>query len=501
MASSPPDRLSLAPANVLKKLLALVVLLVAALAAFGGWRATRLVPRPPAALAPDVGIASTSVSAERLREAVRFATVSVQDSTQWDARPFLAFHDWLRTAFPRVDSALTREVVNRHSLLYTWRGSDTTRPPILLTGHFDVVPVEPGTDSMWKHPPFAGDTADGYLWGRGTTDDKASVIGVLEGVDLLVAQGFAPTRTVLLAFGHDEEVGGQRGAGEIARLLEQRYGTVAFLVDEGGIVTDGIVPGVKRRIAMVGVAEKSSLSVELSVTGAGGHSSMPPDHTALGILARALTRLEEHQMPARLTPATEAFLTNVASEGSFAMRVAFANLALTRPLIVRGLVANPQTAAVVRTTTAVTMASGSPKENVLPIRATAVVNFRILPGDSVQGVLAHVARVVGDTMVKVRPLGAAREPSPVAPFDTPEFATLERTIGQLYPDALATPYLLGAATDTRHYEGLTRNIFRFMPVVATPALIAGAHGTNERVPLADFTHGVKFWAQLIRNAQ
>jgi len=486
---------------VIKKLLAVVALAVAALGALGSWRATRLVPRPPAPLAPDAGIANATVSVDRMREAVRFPTISVQDSAQWDARPFLAFHDWLRTAYPRVDSALTREVVNGYSLLYTWKGSDTTRAPILLTGHFDVVPVEPGTESMWTHQPFAGDTADGFLWGRGSTDDKSSVIGILEGVDLLVSQGFTPTRTVLLAFGHDEEVGGYHGAGEIAKLLQQRYGKVAFLVDEGGIITDGVVPGVKRRIAMIGVAEKSSMSIELSVTGAGGHSSMPPEHTALGTLARALTRLEDEQMPARLTPATQAFLTNVASEGSFAMRFAFANIGATRPLIVRGLVANPQTASVVRTTTAVTMANGSPKENVLPIRATAVVNFRILPGDSVKGVLAHVARVVGDTTVKVRQLGAAREPSPVTPFDTPEYATLEKSIAQLYPDALATPYLLGAATDTRHYEGLTRNIFRFMPSVATPALIAGAHGTNERAPLADFAHGIKFWAQLIRNAQ
>ena len=182
-------------------------------------------------------------------------------------------------------------------------------------------------------------------------------------------------------------------------------------------------------------------------------------------------------------------------------RFAFANLGAVRPLIVQALVKQPQTASVVRTTTAVTMASGSPKENVLPIRATAVVNFRILPGDSVQGVLTHIARVVGDTMVKVRQLGNAREPSAITPFDSPEYAALEKTISQLYPDALPTPYLLGAATDTRHYEPLTKHIFRFAPAVVTAPLVSGAHGTNERIPLADFAYGVKFWAQLIRNAQ
>jgi len=486
---------------VLKKVIAVVSFALAALSGLGAWRATRLVPRAPASLAPDAGIAAATVTTDRFRESLRFRTVSVQDSTQWNPQPFLEFRDWLRAAFPRVDSALTREVVNGYSLLYTWKGADTTRAPILLTGHFDVVPVESGTDSMWTHPPFAGDTADGMLWGRGAADDKISVIGLLEGVELLVAQGFQPTRTVLLAFGHDEEVGGYRGAEHISRLLQQRYGKVAFLVDEGGFITEGIIPGVKRRVAMVGVAEKSSMSVELSVMGGGGHSSIPPTHTALGILARAITRLEDEQMPARLTPATEAFLTNVAAEGSFAMRFAFANLGAVRPLIVQALVKQPQTASVVRTTTAVTMASGSPKENVLPIRATAVVNFRILPGDSVQGVLTHIARVVGDTMVKVRQLGNAREPSAITPFDSPEYAALEKTISQLYPDALPTPYLLGAATDTRHYEPLTKHIFRFAPAVVTAPLVSGAHGTNERIPLADFAYGVKFWAQLIRNAQ
>lgn len=486
---------------MLKKVSAVVALALVAAGAFGAWRATRLVPRSPAALAPDAGIAAATVSTERFREAVRFRTISVQDSTQWDPQPFLDFHGWLHNAYPRVDSALTRETVNGYSLLYTWKGSDTTRAPILLTGHFDVVPVEPGTDSMWTHPPFVGDTADGMLWGRGTADDKLSVIGLLEGVDLLIAQGFQPTRTVLLAFGHDEEVGGNRGAEHIARLLKQRYGKVAFLVDEGGVITEGVIPGVARRVAMIGVAEKSSMSVELSVMGAGGHSSIPPNHTALGILARAITRLEDEQMPARLTPATEAFLTNVAAEGSFAMRFAFANLAVMRPMIVQGLVRQAQTASVVRTTTAVTMASGSPKENVLPIRATAVVNFRVLPGDSVKGVLRHIAEVVADTMVRVRLLGDAREPSAITPFDTPEYATLEKTISQLYPDALPTPYLLGAATDTRHYEALTRHIFRFVPAIFTAPLVSGAHGTNERIRLADFAYGVKFWAQLIRNAQ
>ncbi|MEO6443824.1 MAG: M20/M25/M40 family metallo-hydrolase [Gemmatimonadaceae bacterium] len=486
----------------MKKILALVVvLLLVALGSAGAYRALKLRSRVLASAPPDVVVANSPVNAERFRQALRFPTISTQDSASWNPAPFADFHEFLRSAYPRVDSALTREVVNGYSLLYTWKGSDSTLAPMLLTGHFDVVPVEPGSEPQWTHAPFAGDTADGMIWGRGAADDKISVIGLLEGVDLLLAQNLVPRRTVVLAFGHDEEVGGAAGAGEIAKLLQSRYGKVAFLVDEGGFVTRGIVPGVRRPVALIGVAEKSSLTVELTVTGTGGHSSMPPDHSALGVLARALVRLEDNQMPARFTPATRAFLTNMAAEGSFTMKFAFANLDVLEPVVLNTLIGMPQTAATVRTTTAVTMASGSPKENVLPIRASAVVNFRILPGDSVQGVLDHVTRTIDDSAVHVRVLGTPREPSPVSSTTTPEYRTLEKTIGQLYPGVVPTPYLLTAATDTRHYEGLTTNIYRFAPAVLTAELVAGAHGTNERVGLADFENGVRFWAQFVLNAQ
>lgn len=482
------------------RLVVIGLALLAGVASVFSWRASRLERRTFSAPPADAAIAQAPTSAAHLAEAIRFATVSTQDSAAWDPAPFVAFREWLVTAFPRVHSTLTREVVNGHALLYTWKGSDTTLAPLLLTGHYDVVPVEPGTESLWTHPPFAGDSADGHIWGRGALDDKVSVIGILEGAELLLSQAFIPQRTILLAFGHDEEVGGANGAAHLAGVIQQRYGTVQMLVDEGGFVTKGIVPGVTRLVGIVSVAEKSSLTVELSVTGAGGHSSVPPEHSALGILGRALYRLEEVQMPARMTPVMAEFLRNIASEGGFGLKVAVANPVLER-LVLAQLVAQPQTASSVRTSTAVTMASGSPKENVLPIRAVGIVNFRILPGDSVAGVLEHVRRAVNDTAVHIRALGSPREPSPIADFHSPEYAILERTIVQLYDGVLPTPNLLSAATDTRHYESLTRNVYRFVPGVITQPLLAGAHGTNERIGSTDFAHGIRFWAQLMKNAQ
>jgi len=241
------------------------------------------------------------------------------------------------------------------------------------------------------------------------------------------------------------------------------------------------------------------MGVQLTVEQPGGHSSMPPRHTAVGILSRAITRLEDNPMPARLTPVVEEMLLRLAPEMSLGLRIPLANLWAFRPLIVRALLRNDRIGATLRTTTAATMVSGSPKENVLPIIARGLVNFRILPGNTPEMVLDHVRRTVDDTSVHVE--GRGREASPIADYRAPEFMLLEKTIGQLFPGAVPVPFLMIGGTDTRHYEALTRNVFRFNPIVATNELVSGAHGTNERVRADDFARAARFFAQLIRNAQ
>ncbi|HZI30681.1 MAG TPA: M20 family peptidase [Gemmatimonadaceae bacterium] len=462
-------------------------------------RTLSLEPYRVNAPATDRDIANAAINVERFTTALTFPTISTQDSATFDPAPFTELHTWIEDAFPNVTRRLTREIVANYSLLYTWTGSDTTLDPILLMGHLDVVPVEPGTESRWTHPPFAGVVADSFVWGRGTLDDKASVVAILEAVEWLIGQGYEPRRTIYLAFGHDEELGGFSGAAEIAAILKARVGRLAFLVDEGGVVAEGLMPGVNRPVALVGVVEKGSMGVNLTVEQAGGHSSMPPGHTAVGILSQAITRLENNQMPATLTPVVSEMLLRLAPEMPFTMRFPMANLWAFRPVIVRALLGNPRTAAMLRTTTAATMVSGSPKENVLPIVARGLVNFRLLPGDTPEMVLDHVRRVVADTVVHVD--GRGREASPVADYAAPEFKVVERTIGQLFPDAVPVPFLMIGGTDTRHYEGLTRNVYRFNPIVATTELVSGAHGTNERVRADDFVRAARFFAQLIRNAQ
>ena len=386
------------------RIVTVVILGLAALSAVLVVRTTQLTaPRAAAAPASDFQ-ADGEAAARHLAEAIRFPTVSYEDPAQRDDAAFAGLHEWLAATYPRVHQALVREAVGGKSLLYTWAGRDPALPPLVLMGHLDVVPVDPGTEGGWTHPPFAGVVADGFVWGRGALDDKCSVVSVLEAVEALLGEGFTPARTVYLAFGHDEELGGREGAKVIAQTLEAR-GTKrpALVVDEGGMVADGMLPGVEGPVALVGIAEKGFVSLELSVRAEGGHSSRPPRETGIGIVARAITRLEEQPFPAHLDRPTRRMLQAIAPRLAFPYRVGLANLWLFEPLVLRGLTASPETAAMVRTTTAPTIFHAGVKENVLPIQVRAIVNFRIRPGETRETVAAHVKEIVADPRVEVRP--------------------------------------------------------------------------------------------------
>lgn len=435
--------------------------------------------------------------AERLAGSLRFRTVSHQDPAAMDTAEYDAFRAWLAESFPEVHRSLERVVVNGHSLLYTWQGTEASLAPLVLMGHYDVVGVAPETLSEWRHPPFAGDVADGWVWGRGAVDNKINVIGALEAVESLLRAGYTPQRTVILAFGHDEEVGGTAGAEKLVARLDS-VGVVPWLVlDEGGFIGEGLIDGVDRPVALVGVAEKGYAEIRLTVHADGGHASVPPPQTAAGVVAAAVAALEAEPMPARLTPTDREMFQRLGREMPLARRVPLANLWLFEPVFVRVLQDNPGTNAMVRTTTAATMLEGSIKANVLPTRARAVLNFRILPGDSLGGVIEHIHRVVDDDRVEVEVLGFHSEPPPLAPGDDPIFEALETRIRQVAGDALVTPYLVLGATDARHFTKLTDHVYRFMPTRVTPELLSTMHGTNERIRLEDFRRVVDFYGRLM----
>jgi carboxypeptidase PM20D1 len=455
----------------------------------------QVVPEAPAAFAVDADAAVA-----RLAGALRLKTVAASDGVPANDAAFEALHAYLREHFPRVHAALKRETVGRHSVLYTWPGTDASLRPVLLMGHLDVVPVEPGTEGAWTHPPFSGEVADGYVWGRGALDDKGSVLAIFEAVEALLAAGHPPARTVLFAFGGDEEVGGRGGAELTAKLLRERGVTLESVLDEGGTLLTGTVPGVTAPVALVGVAEKGFVSVELVVDGEGGHSSMPPKQTAVGILSRAIARLEEQQMPAELRGGSRSLFEFLGPEMPFGQRLVFANMWLFEPLVMRQLSAQPSTNAAVRTTTAATMFEGSVKDNVLPSRARAVVNFRILPGDSVEGVLAHVRTVVDDSRVEAGTLSFQSEPSTVSRTDSPGWGALQKSIRQVFPESLVAPYLTVGATDARYFTGLSDSIYRFVPLRLVREDLARVHGRDERVSVQGYADAVRFYAQYLRNA-
>jgi len=439
--------------------------------------------------------------AQRLAGALRFKTISYQDSTQFEAREFDGFQRYLRESFPKLHAVLKLEKVNGYGLLYEWVGSDTGLAPVVLLAHQDVVPVEPGTEGKWTEPPFGGTIAGGYVWGRGALDDKGSLVGILEAVEHLISVGAKPRRTVYLAFGYDEEVGGRRGAARIAALLATRNVRPEFVLDEGGALATGLIPGVAAPVALIGIAEKGYVTVELTAQAEGGHSSMPPKETAVGILAAGLTRLEHHQMPRAIRGPTADLFDFLGPEMPFGPRLVMANRWLFGGLLAAGFGATPQGNAMLRTTTAPTVLQAGVKENVLPSTARALVNFRILPGDSAGSVLAHVRRAVDDPRIAVRELQeTVSNPSGVTSANAEPFQLLARTIRQVIPEAVVTPWLVVGATDSRHYSGLTPNILRFVGAPIGPDDVRRVHGSDERVGVQAYANSVRIYIQLLKNA-
>ena len=475
-------------------LLALIgVLLLVVVIRAAGFN-SRQVPVPPAAKMEF----DSEASLKRLSRAIQFRTVSSRDPAQTAPAEFDQFHKFLGEAFPNIGKHLNRETINGHSLLYTWKGRDSALKPILLMAHMDVVPA---AEAGWQHPPFAGALAGGYVWGRGAMDDKASVMAILDAVEHLLADGFTPSRTVYLAFGHDEEVGGHNGAAKIAELLHSRGVKIEFVLDEGMNILDGIIPGITAPVALVGIAEKGYLSLRLTVETPGGHSSIPPAHTAIGIISRALRRLEATPFPSRLGGATRRMLEYLGPEMSWTSRLALANLWLFDPLVRKQLARSALTNAAIRTTLAPTIFTAGVSENVLPASAAAVVNLRLLPGDTIAGAIEHVRSVIDEPNVKITPLPVQVEASPISDIQGPSFQLIQQTIRQTAPAALVAPALLVAATDSRHYQILTPNVYRFLPITLGPEDTQRYHGIDERISIEHYERCVRFYAQLIRNSQ
>lgn len=436
---------------------------------------------------------------QRFVGAVKLSTVSTADAAP-SLQDLDALHAYLAQQFPRVHHDLQVEQVGHDALLFTWKGANPSIPPIILMAHQDTVPIDPDTRARWTRNPWSGDIADGVVWGRGALDDKASLVSILEAAEQLLQQGFQPKRTIYFAFGSDEERGGAQGAAAIVNLLKQRGVHAQLVLDEGGAYTNGLMPGVAGDLAMVGIAEKGYVSVRLSVEAAGGHSSQPSPQSAIGILSQALVRLEATPMPARLAPTATAMLDALAPMLPFPARMAVRNRWLLGSVLIRQLSKTPSGNALVRTTTAETMFNAGVKDNVLPTAATATINFRILPGDSVAHVLDHVRTVIADPRVVITPGATQNEPSPTSPLDGEGLRLVRQTIEQMSPGIPVVPYLVIGGTDASHYVPVSTEQLRFVPYHLTPVTIERFHGINEGIPVSDYLNCVQFAALFMRNA-
>lgn len=454
-----------------------------------------------ASIAPTASIQAQPAvdpkAANRLAAAIRIPTV-----TEFGKPPNFVelrkMHALLQASFPRAHAKLVREVIDSGTLVYTWRGSDTTLAPVLLMGHMDVVPVEPGTEKDWTHPAFSGDIADGEVWGRGAMDDKVNVMGLMEATEALLADGFQPKRTVIFEFGHAEE-GGPAAAAKTAALFEKRGIRPWFVLDEGGAITQGQVPGVSGPVGLIGVAEKGYLTIRLTAHGEGGHSSMPPMETAVSIIGDAVAEVQEARLPARLDGATRGMLAGLTPYMEFKQRLVMANLWLTKPLVTRMMSLNRTSSALVRTTTAATMVSGGVKDNVVPQTASAIVNFRLLPGDSVKWVLQRVKDAIDDERVTVEVVTGV-EATRVSPDDTEPYRLIVAAIRETLGARVVAPYLVVGGTDSRNFERVSPNVYRFAPIITADDALSRVHGTNERIDVDYYLAAVTFYRRLIENS-
>ncbi|MEE1502646.1 MAG: M20/M25/M40 family metallo-hydrolase [Acutalibacteraceae bacterium] len=437
---------------------------------------------------------------KNLSDAIKIPTIANRDESLVDWAPFDEFHEMLEKAYPIMHEKLEKEIISTRSLLYHWKSEHPEKEPIALLSHQDVVPVTPGTEDDWKYPAYSGEIAEGFLWGRGAIDMKNHLIGVCEAVETLLEEGYVPERDVYLCFGHNEEVmaeGEICGADCMMRWFKERGIKLDSVLDEGGAILEAKVDKViDGHLAGVGIAEKGHVDFEISVNAKGGHSSQPPKHSALGELSRIVCKLENNQFKAELTPQLYSLFNEIGKNTTYPVRCVMSNLPILKPLVTKICSEIPPVASMMRTTTAVTMANGSPAPNVLPQKATVNVNFRIMPGQTIDDVEAHIRKIAGPK-AEVK-MVSGKNPSKISPTDSRAFNAIREICKEMDPKAIVAPYLVMGGTDARNYEDVCDNIYRYSPFLMDTALLLTCHGTNERIPLTSLKDGVVFFKKYIR---
>jgi carboxypeptidase PM20D1 len=427
---------------------------------------------------------------EALRALVRTQTVSSRDIDEIDSGAFHRALQELASRFPLLHGQLELTRIDTHGLLFHWVGQSSAKPVVLMA-HLDVVPVE-GT---WQHPAFGGDIVDGNIWGRGTLDDKGSLVAICAAVERQLGEGFVPAQDVWLSFGCNEETSGTAAILAVEEL-KRRGVEPWFVIDEGGAIASEAFPGVGAPVGVIGVTEKGVTSVELRVEGRGGHASTPAKLGPTARIARAITRIDNSPMAASVPAPTIELFRRMGRHAPLALRPLMVNAGRVKPLLTRALIAaGPEPAAMTRTTFAITTLSGSPALNVIAATAKAGVNIRIMVGDTVAGVLEHVRQAVNDDQVHIDVV-EQNEPSPISPMGE-AFELIESTITEIFPDAVPAPYVMMAATDSRFFTAICPRVYRFAPFRMTKAQRESIHSYDEHIGVDAFLDGVRWYRRLI----
>ncbi|MBE6812025.1 MAG: M20/M25/M40 family metallo-hydrolase [Ruminococcaceae bacterium] len=476
----------------------------AAIAALAGINAVRAAVYKPAKRNVAQYVPE-SVDLDRFRknlsDAVKIPTIAEKDPADMNWGPFDEFHAFLKERYPLIHEHLALEEPVRGSLLYRWKGKRDDLDPIALLAHQDVVPISDGTLQDWTYAPFDGVDDGEFIWGRGTLDMKNHLIGLMESVEALLADGFEPIRDVYLCLGHNEEVMSSEYSGAVVmcQYFKERGIHLDCIIDEGGAILPVHVKGViDAQLAGIGVAEKGYADVEVSISAKGGHSSQPPKHSAIGELAGVIQDIENHQFKEELSPMMMELFDSVGRRMTYPMRLVMCNLPLLKPVIQKVMTLIPPAASLVRTTTGVTMASGSPAPNVLPQKASVNVNFRMYPGQTIEDVEKHLRQVIKNKKAEIMVKTGWKNPSAISPTDSRCFNALRDICSQMNPKSIIAPYLVMGGTDACHYEDVCENIYRYSPFLVDTQLLLCTHGTNERVPVAALADAVRFFKMYIR---
>jgi len=457
-------------------------------------RAAAFKPQPEEAADSTPEAFDEQKAIDHLQALIRCKTVSYRDKSLEDQAEFEKLEALLPVLYPHVCGSCTLIKPNSRSLLFHWKGKSCEKPGVLMA-HYDVVPVN---EADWQKPAFEGIIENGVMWGRGTLDTKGTFNGVMEAADNLIASGFVPENDLYLAFGGDEEISGE-GAPAIVRWFQSNHITPAFVLDEGGAVVQNVFPGVKAPCAVIGTGEKGPMDIKLILKTTGGHSSTPPPHSPVGVLAQAVSRIESHPFPFTLTPPAAEMFNALGRRSTFLYRLIFANLWCFKPVL--NLICRKsggELNALVRTTVAFTQMQGSAASNVLPPEAWVGANLRLIGSETVESAKAYLEKVIANDKIKVKVVHGMN-PSRISRTDDEPFQRLSKAIRGTWTDAVVSPYLMLACSDSRHYGVISDHVYRFSAMALTKEERGLIHANNERIPLETIVKTVDFYQRLIKS--